>query len=118
MTTYHNRRIDNPQPNDFLNQQIRIDHTKVRIPWRHRGRTHGVEQRRGIFADKLLNLCVGVCGAHAGNGIVRPGWRGGEASCDFDALPEGGDIERGREEAGVDEGCVEWVAGVYDDGAA
>lgn len=117
MTAYHNRRIYDPQPNDLFNQQIRIDNTKICIPWCHRSGAHWVEQSPRAVANEVFNLCVCVCGAHPRDSIIRPGRRGDEASCRLNAFPKCKNIELGRKEASVDKRGVKGVVGVYCYGA-
>jgi hypothetical protein len=113
--THQNRRVHHAQPVHALDLQVRIDDAEPRVHRRHGRGADPVQDARAHAADVGVDRRVVVRGAEEGpewaGDVVRPRCVAEEPQDGLHGRAHGEDVEVGREELGVDEGCVEWVGG-------
>jgi hypothetical protein len=110
--THESRRVDDPQTRSALDSQIRVQRAApaLRAPCRaHRDSPRDMIHRRGIIADKLLDLRVGLGASKRAVLCAKPAipcGSGHERARALDSRDHDGDVDGRAEEGRVDNGMV------------
>lgn len=116
MTTHESRGIDNPQALGPLDPQVRVQCAFLTVT--HRNRANRMVDRIALVADEGINLVVRLCLgeiAELADDVVRKTGRRDILARSLHGFAHDRDVERRREESGIDYGRVEGVRGCEGD---
>jgi hypothetical protein len=113
-STYQNRNVNDAETSNLLDLEIGIGDTGGGALGRHACGANGVEERAGGGGDVRVQFGIGsrICvSATPTEDVTRPHRGGEEFLGAFDCLTHGNFVEAGLQEARIDDGSVEGVAG-------